>query len=296
VSYSEPLIRNISDTARWAAVYRARESDRPDALFRDRFAARLAGTRGEQIAGSIPQRNEHSWAWVTRTYLFDQFIREQVDQGVDMVLNLAAGLDARPYRMDLPSSLKWVEVDFPEPLAYKEEILAGETAACPVERIRLDLSDEPARRALFDRLGGQAKKTLVLTEGLLIYLTADQVGSLARDLARPSSFRRWVFEVASPGLLQMLKRSLDPKLAEGGLSLKFAPEEGPLFFIRHGWKPLEIRSMLKTAARLKRVSFWMRLMAKLPESTGKQGSRPWSGICLMDKELASARAGADDTA
>ena len=58
-----------------------------------------------------------SWPWVARTYLFDQFISEQVAQGVDMVVNLAAGLDARPYRMDLPASLKWVEVDLPELLS-----------------------------------------------------------------------------------------------------------------------------------------------------------------------------------
>src|SRR3989454_9467594 len=86
-----PLIRNISDTARWAAVYRARETDRRDALFRDPFARRLAGTRGEQIADSLPFGNRATWAWVTRTYLFDQFIAEQVHQGVDMVINLAAG-------------------------------------------------------------------------------------------------------------------------------------------------------------------------------------------------------------
>ena len=50
----EPLIRDISDTARWMAVYRARESERPDAVFTDPFARRLAGERGEQIANAMP--------------------------------------------------------------------------------------------------------------------------------------------------------------------------------------------------------------------------------------------------
>jgi O-methyltransferase involved in polyketide biosynthesis len=36
---THPFIRNISDTARWMAVYRARETERPDAHFRDPFAA-----------------------------------------------------------------------------------------------------------------------------------------------------------------------------------------------------------------------------------------------------------------
>jgi O-methyltransferase involved in polyketide biosynthesis len=63
----EPLIRNISDTARWAAVYRARESERKDALFRDPFARRLAGERGEQIAAKLPKGNRNTWSWVMRT-------------------------------------------------------------------------------------------------------------------------------------------------------------------------------------------------------------------------------------
>ena len=110
-----PLIRDISDTARWVAVYRARETDRPDALFRDPFARRLAGQRGEQIAAVMPFGDgKQAWPWVTRTYLFDQFITEQVAQGVDTVINLAAGLDARPYRLPLPAALRWVEVDLPE--------------------------------------------------------------------------------------------------------------------------------------------------------------------------------------
>src|SRR5437899_361360 len=150
---TEPLIRNISDTARWAAVYRARETERPDALFRDPFARRLAGDRGEQIAAAMKFTDRHTWSWVTRTYLFDQFITEQIAQGVDAVVNLAAGLDARPYRMPLPPALKWVEVDLPDLLNYKDEILAGEKPVCQLERVRLDLADVAARRELFQRIG-----------------------------------------------------------------------------------------------------------------------------------------------
>ena len=88
---AEHLIRNISDTALLAAVYRARETERKNPLFRDPLARGLAGQRGDQIAASIPFSDRNSWAWVIRTYLFDQFVAEQCQQGVDMVVNLAAG-------------------------------------------------------------------------------------------------------------------------------------------------------------------------------------------------------------
>src|SRR5215510_1619100 len=100
-------IRSISDTALWAAAYRAEETDRPDALYRDPFARRLAGERGMQIDASIPSRMRSAWAWVMRTVLYDRIITQEVRAGCDLVLNLAAGLDARPYRMALPPTLKW---------------------------------------------------------------------------------------------------------------------------------------------------------------------------------------------
>ena len=153
MSQAEPLIRNISDTALWAAAYRARETERPNAVFRDPFARRLAGPRGEQILQAMPASKSQEWAWITRTYLFDQFINEQVAQGVDMVVNLAAGVDARPYRLKLPGSLKWVEVDLPDILREKQEILRDEQPVCSLEHVGLDVSDEAARRALFNRLG-----------------------------------------------------------------------------------------------------------------------------------------------
>src|ERR1041384_309421 len=184
---AETSIRNISDTALWVAVYRARESERADALFRDPFARKLAGERGEQIAREMQQGQRYEWPYVSRTIRFDQIISAQVEQGADMVINLAAGLDTRPYRMDLPASLKWVEVDLPAMIDYKEEILSGEKPRCALERVPLDLADVVARRQLFQRLGS-AKKALIVTEGLLVYLTRDEVLALGRDLAASPVF------------------------------------------------------------------------------------------------------------
>jgi methyltransferase (TIGR00027 family) len=280
---AEPLIRNVSDTARWVAVYRARETERPDAHFRDPFARRLAGDRGEQIARSMPLGRDSDWSMITRTYLGDQFINEQVQQGVDMVINLAAGLDARPYRMQLPASLQWIEVDLPEILSYKEEILRDEKPLCSLERIRLDLSNGALRRELFAELGRRAKNALIITEGLLIYLNTADVAGLAKDLAVPPSFQSWILDIASPGLLRFLAKRMAKQLTDAA-PFKFAPPEGPDFFIPYGWKPVEVHSYLKNAARLKRLPLLLRLFALLPETQKSRRDRPWSGMCLLKKQ------------
>jgi len=280
VTASRP-IRVISDTAFLTAVHRARESERPDAVFRDPFARRLAGQRGEEIASVI--RACHEWTFTARTWLFDRIVLDAVGSGVDTVVNLAAGLDARPYRLDLSASLRWVEVDLPELFAHKVPLLEGARPRCALERVPLDLADQGARRKLFEDIGRGAKDTLVLAEGLLVYLAEEDVASLARDLAAAPRFRRWAFDLASPGLVRLLQKKVGGKFAEGGVALRFGPPAGPAFFSAHGWRPLEVHSRLKAAARLKRLPFLLRLLAVLPESQGAQGARPWSGVCLLER-------------
>jgi methyltransferase (TIGR00027 family) len=278
----EPLIRNISDTARWVAVYRARETERPDAVFRDPLARRLAGERGEQIANSMPLGGNTSWPMVARTYLIDELISAEIARGADMVINLAAGLDTRPYRLPLPLSLQWIEVDLPEILSHKEEILRGEKPVCVLERIRLNLADVAARREIFERLGRRAKKALVITEGLITYLGAEEVAGLAQDLAARPSFESWILDLTSPALLRTLQKRQASNLKQAA-PFKFAPEEGARFFVKYGWNAVEVRSLLKTAARIHRLPLFLLPFSWLPETEASRRTRPWSGVCLFKK-------------
>ena len=185
--------------------------------------------------------------------------------------------------MQLPASLRWIEVDFPEMLAYKQSVLAGESPKCSLEGEALDLTNVAARRELFNRLGREAKKVVVVAEGLIIYFRAEQVAELARDLAAPPSFRNWVLDLTSPALLKMLQKNIGKQLGQSGSPLQFAPREGPEFFVPYGWKPAETHSLLPAAAKLKRPPFWMRLLALLPDPAGRKPDAPWGGVCLLEK-------------
>jgi methyltransferase (TIGR00027 family) len=278
---TDPLIRDISDTARWMAVYRARETERDDAVFRDPFARALAGERGERIANALTFGDENAWSFIARTYLFDRFVARLVQHGADTIVNLAAGLDTRPYRLALPASLRWVEVDLPDILDYKEEILGDAKPNCDLERVRLDLSNEDGRRGLFADIGRRARQVAVIAEGLVIYLMPDAVAALTRDLGGPASFQHLVLDLASPGLVEMMKQSMGEAMRDAGAPFLFAPAEGPPFFSAHGWQPIEVRPLLKTAAKLGRLPLALRMFAALPDSDGAQGSRPWSAVCLF---------------
>ena len=278
----EPLIRNVSDTALWVAVYRAEESERPDALFNDPFARRLAGERGFLFVASHRALARNSWPLVARTWLGDRMIEDVLRSGCDMVVNLAAGLDTRPFRMNLPKDLHWVEVDLPGILDYKASVLGDAQPVCRLERIPCDLADKASREQLFADLGRRASKALVIAEGLLIYLESDEVAALARDLSSVRPFERWLMDLSSPRVLQYLKRSYGVHLERA--PMKFAPKEGPHFFEPLGWSLVDSRSLFKNAAKLNRLPLWMKLLSYLPEPARPWETRaPWSAMCLFER-------------
>lgn len=278
----EPLIRNIADTALWVAVYRADESDRVDAVFHDPFARMLAGERGEKIVAAMEEGRRNSWSFIARTYLFDEFIMQHVKEGYDMVVNMASGLDTRPYRLALPETLLWVDVDLPDMVDYMNTMMAGKKPTCRLERVALDLSNRRIRKNLFTELGNRGRKTLVVAEGLMVYLREEDAGALAYDLSREVNFRRWVFDLSSPAILPMIRKEMGAMLDEANAPLVFAPEEGEDFFRLFKWNSLDSRSKLKTAAKLNRLNAEMIGYATLPEPPGPRRNFPWSGVCLFE--------------
>ncbi len=280
---SEPLIRSISDTARWVAYHRATESDRADAIFRDPYARRLAGERGELIARKL---RENAWAIAIRTYLFDKAIRELLArEPIEMVVNLAAGLDSRPYRLELPASLRWIEVDLPEIVDPKRDILSSEKAHCQLEVVTQHLGDEPSRRALFSELNQRAGHIVAMSEGLLTYLDEDKVTSLAADLHAQLHFQYWLIEVVSPKVLEFINRKWELHFRAANAPMAFAPADWRKFYRDRGFEAVEFEEMSRTARRMKREPGMMKVFRTLGQmfpGWGKKQEKMWeSGVALL---------------
>jgi len=120
----------VADTALLVAALHGYEGDQPRPLFTDPLAKRLAGQRGAALV-ALTRRFPVSMDFVAaRTIAIDSMVRRLtgVEDGlgappVDTVLNLAAGLDSRPFRLPLPSTLRWLDVDVPAILARKRDVI-----------------------------------------------------------------------------------------------------------------------------------------------------------------------------
>jgi methyltransferase (TIGR00027 family) len=219
---------------------------------------------------------------VTRTRLMDDLIARSIDQGCDCVVNLAAGLDTRPYRMSLPAALRWIEVDLPAMVDEKERLLAGEQPRCRLSRERVDLADAGTRSAVLDRALVGTRKALVITEGLLVYLDEEAVRALGQALADRAGLQWWLLDLTSPAILQMMQQQMGALLVNA--PMKFSPANGVAFFEALGWRAREIQSIFHAAARFRRSPILMRPFALIPAPNPRSpGKARWSAVVRFER-------------
>lgn len=175
---------DVSRTALGVAAMRAIETRRPDRLFEDPYAEAFAQLAPEKMARA--GRSVFRVHIVVRTRFLDDYLLAAVKAGCRQVVLVAAGLDARAFRLAWPEEVRLFELDLPELLAYKEEILASQNAEPRVSRtvVAVDLCENWTRdlvAAGFD----PSVPTAWLVEGLLVYLSKeDAAGVLAAVTAQ----------------------------------------------------------------------------------------------------------------
>lgn len=238
-------IDHVSDTAFWVAYYRGLESRRKDALFHDPYADKLAGDKGARLARHMGIERAMAWTMAIRTRIIDNMISEAISDGVDLILNMGAGLDTRPYRLNLPETLQWVEADFPHMIGYKADILDNEQPVCRLDRIGCNLADASGRGALLDDISARAKRILVLTEGVIPYLNNAAVSDLACELNFRHHIAYWIADYFSPFFLKVSARGGVRQRLEKNAPFQFDPgessEDWERFFKERGWHISKMR-------------------------------------------------------
>lgn len=197
--------RSVGATALGVAAARAVEAERPDALVRDQYAALFVAASGHPgmnrliadpaarsqsplMTGSVEYRSK---------FLDDHFLAAAAD-GVRQAVILAAGLDARAYRLAWPHGTVVFELDRAEVLGFKRNVLTEHRAMPAADRreVAVDLRDDwPA--ALIAAGLDPAAPIVWSAEGLLPYLPGTahdaMIGQIDRLSVPGSSFAADVF-------------------------------------------------------------------------------------------------------
>jgi methyltransferase (TIGR00027 family) len=197
------ITTSVGATALFVATARALEAQKPDPLavdpFAEVFCRAVGGTAADVLDGKDPGHRLKTPDWGehfvnfqgARTRYFDDYFRRAADAGVRQVVILAAGLDSRAYRLPWPDQTTIFELDRPQVLDFKREVLAERGAKPDAERreVAIDLREDWPQ-ALRDSGFDAAKPSAWIAEGLLIYLPADagqQLFTGIDSLAAPAS-------------------------------------------------------------------------------------------------------------
>jgi methyltransferase (TIGR00027 family) len=227
----------VSTTALGVARVRAAESERPDALFDDPWAAKFCAAAPDRVPGGERTRLSLAFAFhaIIRTRFYDDYL---LGSGCRQVVLLAAGLDSRAFRLDWPAGTRLYEVDLPKVLAFKETVLGDAEARCTRTVVPADLRDDWAK-ALRDSGFRPEEPTAWLVEGLLIYLTSEDADRLLSTVtALSAEGSRVAFERGDRSYQDQAVNSPSMQryssLWKGGLG-RPASE----WLVEHGWQPTE---------------------------------------------------------
>jgi methyltransferase (TIGR00027 family) len=179
------ITTSVGATALFVATARALEAQKPSPLAVDPFAEVFCRAVGGNVADVLDGKNpdhrlktpdfgEHFINFQgARTRYFDDYFRRATDAGVRQVVILAAGLDSRAYRLSWPDETTIFELDRPQVLDFKREVLAEQGAKPNAERreVAVDLREDWPY-ALRDSGFDAVKPSVWIAEGLLLYLPA----------------------------------------------------------------------------------------------------------------------------
>lgn len=246
-------IHDVSDTAFWVAHYRALETKQKSPLFHDPFAEILAGEKGQVISKKMRGGKLTSWIVVLRTHIIDNFIEKCIrDENIDAVLNIGAGLDARPYRLHFPKPITWIEVDYPKTIEFKQGRLREFKPRVRLEQRGIDVADRSERIKLLDDVSARFNKILVLTEGVIPYLSNEQVADLGKDLRDRPSYAYWILEYFVPKVLEQIKKRRKHQMKNA--PFLFGPSNWHDFFRDLGWTVKDLRYFSIESEQLNRRS------------------------------------------
>lgn len=188
-------------TALGLAASRSVESTRPDRLIEDPWGAAFIAAVDSPVAFPTrwPDEDEvvtdqqalhlHGSRYIgVRSRFYDDYLAAAAQRGVKQMVLLAAGLDTRAFRLTWPSGVTVFEIDQPQVIAFKDEVLNKEGAqpACPRVTIGADLREAWQEKLLAAGFADD-EPTAWVAEGLLAYLPPDAEERLLRQIQELSA-------------------------------------------------------------------------------------------------------------
>ena len=245
----------ITETAYWMTQWRARASERRPDLIYDPFASIILEN---SISSSVSFKESNDWIFLTRTKLMDRRIESLIERAeINIVINIAAGFDMRPYRMRLPHSLRWIEIDLAEVLQNKDRIFDGVEPKCILQRVYLESIEIECLSRCITNLNLKGLRCLFVVEGLFVYLNAKQITAILKSISEIKLERSLIlFDEVHPWVASLMNFLWSERLRQ--IQCRFAGFQ-PKQLTHHNFlKCLSVESLIGKSIEFKVAPFYVR--------------------------------------
>jgi methyltransferase (TIGR00027 family) len=239
-------MKPVSKTAYYCCGIRMQDAESEKPLIGDKYAKLLLGKEGVDYWQEFKEFEKPNASNLARHYIIDNHVKKLLqDHPGSTIIIIGAGFDSRAYRF---TSGKWIEIDEPAIIEYKNQKLPVEECSNKLERIAIDFEKEKLR----DKLAPYAQQpnVIIIIEGVLLYLNASQKNELLQTLTTLFPKHILFCDLMTKKFFNKLGKSIHEKLSAHGSSFADMIDHPNKIFLEYDYQQMEVISTIKTAIKL----------------------------------------------
>jgi methyltransferase (TIGR00027 family) len=237
-------MKPISQTAFYCCGVRMQDAASARPVCNDAYAKIFMNEDGLRILEKFKDEVNPNTSNVARARVIDDVLREELKANPNLrVVLIGAGFDSRAYRL---KGGKWIELDEPQVIAYKNERLPASQAQNPLQRISIDFANETVEEKLREFTG--AGPTVVVIEGVFMYLEEETIRGLLWTLHGLFPEHKLICDLMTRKFFESYGRSIHEKLTGMGATFKFTAANPEELFLNNGYRRLACFSIVAKSA------------------------------------------------
>jgi methyltransferase (TIGR00027 family) len=239
-------MKPISKTAFYCCGVRMQDAESENPVCGDSFAKTFMNEDGLRVLEAFKDETSPNATNVVRHRIIDDFLRAELLKNSDLrIVTIGAGFDSRPYRL---TGGRWIELDEPQIIAYKNERLPVENSPNELQRIAVDFATE----SLAEKLAEFAvdDPVVVVIEGVFVYLSEDEIAALIGNLRRFFPRHQLICDLLSRDFFEQYSKSLHEKINGIGTAFRYTADEPEDIFLKNGYRRTQWSSIVERASEL----------------------------------------------
>jgi methyltransferase (TIGR00027 family) len=223
------------------------DAELPKPVCGDVYAKVFMSPEGSRILDTFKAETGPNTSNVARHRIIDDFLRQELTANPNLcVIIIGAGFDTRAFRL---TGGVWVELDEPQVIVYKEELLPASDSKNELHRIPIDFSTD----LLDEKLSPFSNRApvVVVIEGVFMYLEQGTIDRLLRTLRRLFPHHKLICDLMTREFFEKYGKTIHEKLILMGATIKFTVDNPEEIFLKNDYRFVDKIPIVEKSVRFK---------------------------------------------